>query len=352
MAQKSLGVLLEELAQAGLTAAPAEKPLPAALAPAADNEGSPWYVKALVGVAAWIAAVLLGIFFGALGVIDTGEQMVGWGIGLLVAAIVLKWWQRTSIFWGQLAFAVILAGQGLFLVGVGMLSESATTVALVAIGLELLLLVLYPDTLHRMFSVLAIVGALTFLVYDQDWPSLIHVLIFVTAAGAVLTWQNEFRLLTSRLQPLRAPLGYGFALALFGLCLVAFSGWYGAVQWWISTALLALTLLYLLYQVFSELALPLIGRAGIWALAAILVLLIPAYDTPGILAAVLVLLLGRWRSNGLLLGIAAIFLLFFLSSYYYNLEITLLNKSYILMGTGAALLAAWWGLRRVETVSQ
>jgi len=40
----------------------------------------------------------------------------------------------------------------------------------------------------------------------------------------------------------------------------------------------------------------------------------------------------------LLMGLATVFLLFFLSAYYYNLEITLLNKSYILLGTGAVLL--------------
>jgi len=38
------------------------------------------------------------------------------------------------------------------------------------------------------------------------------------------------------------------------------------------------------------------------------------------------------------MGLATLFLLFFLSAYYYYLDITLLNKSYILMGTGAVLL--------------
>ena len=56
------------------------------------------------------------------------------------------------------------------------------------------------------------------------------------------------------------------------------------------------------------------------------------------LVAVIVLLLGYWRANTLLMGLATVFLLFFLSAYYYNLEITLLNKSYILLGTGAVLL--------------
>lgn len=344
----SLGALLDELATDHLVAPTAERPLPAAIAPAADAESSPWYVKTLVGVAAWIAAFFLGTFLGLLGIIDTAGQMIGWGIGLTIVAIGLKWWLRQSIFWGQLAFAMVLAGQGLLLFGIGDLSQDGTTVALATIGLELALLLLYPDALHRMISVLVIIGALSFLCYDQDLPQLLHALIFATAAGAAFLWQGEFRLLTSRFYAYRTPVGYGLAVALFALCLLALGSWYGATDWWLSAAGLALILLYLINQILRDLAQPLLSRTGLWAMGALLLLCIPAYQTPGILAAVIVLLLGRWRGNGLLLGLATLFLLFFLSAYYYNLEITLLNKSYILMGTGAALLVAWWGVRRQD----
>ncbi len=345
----TLGALLDELATEHLVAAPAERPLPAAIAPAADAESSPWYVKTLVGVAAWIAAFFLGTFLGLLGIVDTTGQMIGWGIGLTVVAIGLKWRLRQRIFWGQLAFAMVLAGQGLLLFGIGDLVRDNTTLALVTIGLELALLLLYPDALHRMLSVLAIIGALTFLIYDQDLPQLLHALIFVTAAGTVALWQAEFHLLTGRFHPYRAPVGYGLALALLGLCLFSLGSWYGATHWWLSAAALALILLYLIIQILHDLDQPLLSRVGLWAVGALLLLAIPAYGTPGILAAVIVLLLGRWRGNSLLLGLATLFLLFFLSVYYYNLDITLLNKSYILMGTGVALLVAWWGVGRGDT---
>ncbi len=344
----TLGTLLDELAQEHLVAPLAERPLPAALAPAADAESSPWYVKTLVGVAAWIAAFFLGTFLGLMGIIDTTGQMIGWGIGLTVVAIGLKWWRRQSIFWGQLTFAMVLAGQGLLIFGIGDLLQDSTTVALAAIGVELVLLVLYPDALHRMISVLAIIGALTFLIYDQDFPQLLHALILVTTAGMTFLWQGEFRLLTGRFYPYRIPVGYGLVLALFGLCLLALGNWLGVTDWWLSATALALVLLYLINQILHDLDQPLLSRVGLWAVGALLLLCIPAYQTPGILAAVIVLLLGRWRGNNLLLGLATLFLLFFLSAYYYNLEITLLNKSYILMGTGVVLLAAWWGVRRPD----
>ena len=110
---------------------------------------------------------------------------------------------------------------------------------------------------------------------------------------------------------------------------------------------MALVLLYLAYRLLYELERPLLSPVGLWALVAVALLLIPAYQTPGILAAVIVLLLGFWRNNVLLMGLATLFLLFFLSAYYYNLEITLLNKSYILMGTGVVLLALRFAFQQV-----
>ena len=186
---------------------------------------------------------------------------------------------------------------------------------------------------------LAITGALAFVLYDQDAAELIHLLTFLLAIGTMAVWQQEFRLLTSRWFSIRAPLGYGLALSLFGVCLLSIVDFFlGATQWWLSAAGLALVLLYLAFILLREVERPLVSPVGLWALGAVVLLLIPAYQTPGILAAVIVLLLGQWRGNVLLMGLATVFLLFFLGAYYYNLDIPLLNKSYILMGTGAVLL--------------
>lgn len=345
-----LSELFAQLAQHNL-APRADQPLPDALSGANDAESSPWYIKALVGIAAWIAAIFLGIFFGAAGLIDSTASMLIWGAVLAVAAVALKRLVRNSIFWGQLAFAVVLAGQGLLIGGFAWWNEDMrnmiTNTALFVVALESVIFTLYPDALHRMLSVLAIVGALIVVLYDQEMVEAIHALTLLLAVGAVAVWQGEFRLLASRLFPFKAPLGYGFALALFGLCLLSLVGELGVTQWWISAAVLALVLLYLAFTLLSELARPLLSPVGLWALGAVVLFCIPAYQTPGILAAVIVLLLGFWRGNVLLMGLATIFLLFFLGAYYYHLDITLLNKSYILMGTGVVLLVVRFWFHRV-----
>lgn len=338
-----LGELLEQLGQHNLTVR-ADYPLPtdlsgADLSGANDAESSPWYIKALVGVAAWIAAFFLAAFLGVAGLIDSTESMMVLGAVLVVIAVVLRRLTRHSIFWGQLAFAVVLAGQGLLIAGVGSREFDITMTALFVVLLEVVIFALYPDALHRMLSVMAITGAITVILYEQDLRALIHGLIFLLAVGTVAVWQQEFRLLASRWFPVRAPLGYGLALSLFALCLLTLVDYYGVTLWWQSAAGLALVLLYLAYRLLGELDRPLVSPVGLWALVAVALLLVPAYQTPGILAAMIVLLLGFWRNNVLLMGLATLFLLFFLSAYYYNLDITLLNKSYILMGTGVVLLA-------------
>lgn len=345
-----LGDLLEQLAQHNLTPLRSDQPLPADLSGANDAESSPWYIKALVGIAAWIAALFLGFFFVSARLIESRESMLIWGAVLTVVAVVLKRLVRNSIFWGQLAFAVVLAGQGLLIGGVAWWSEDATNTALFVVGLELVIFALYPDALHRMLSVLAVTGALAFVLYDQELPEFIHGLTLLLAVGAVAVWQQELRLLAGRWFPFRAPLGYGLVLALFGVCLLSLLSEYGATLWWVSAAVLALVLLYLAFTLLRELERPLLSPVGLWALGAVALFCIPAYQTPGILAAVIALLLGYWRTNTLLMGLATVFLLFFLGAYYYNLDITLLNKSYILMGTGAVLLVVRFWFHRVVEV--
>lgn len=331
-----------------------------------DADSSPWYVKGLVGIAAWIAALFIGAFLGLTGLLLIPDFMLILGVILTVAAIVIKRLASRSIFLGQLTFAAILTGQGLlisdfywrvltsdflwwrFITDIDAWNQGIGETAIFVIALEVLIFALYPDALHRVLSIFAITTATLVLFYIQELPDWIHFVTFVLALGAVISWQQELRLLASRWHPFRAPLGYGLALALFGVSLFSLddlSLW--STQWWPSAAALAVVLLYLAFTLLRELDRPLFSPVGLWTLGAVALLLIPAYQTPGILAAIIVLLLGYWRNNVLLMGLATAFLLFFLSAYYYYLDITLLNKSYILMGTGAVLLVLRFLFHRV-----
>lgn len=82
-----------------------------------------------------------------------------------------------------------------------------------------------------------------------------------------------------------------------------------------------------------------------FAAAAVLVcLLLP----PGGSAAMLILMLAYVIGSKPFALLGAALQAQFIVRYYYSLEMNLLDKSLLLMGVGALLLALWWLLRRTE----
>lgn len=303
------------------------------------GRSTPWYIQGLVGISAWLAALFFLGFLGVAGLIDSDEGMIIGGVIFTLAAVGLKWGLSRSIFGGQLALALGLAGQALFIVGIGSQTDSATAAAFAAIGLELVLIVIYRDSFQRLLSTLVIVGAVVTLFFEWDVQEVVHLLIFLLALALVFIWEKESYLSTTPLAEIYRPVGYGCAIALLALLTPSAIEELEIKRWWISAIGLLLVLLLLEYLILTEFGVnwgnPLVfGLAG-----GTLLLLWPSWQSPGILGALIVLLAGFRRGNRLLTGLAAIFLAFFIIAFYYNLELTLLVKSFMLMGSGAIILA-------------
>lgn len=69
-----------------------------------------------------------------------------------------------------------------------------------------------------------------------------------------------------------------------------------------------------------------------------------SFTTPGILAALGLMVLGYARGDRYLLGIGIAFFPVFIVVFYYELQISLLVKSWIMAGSGGLLLAVRWYL--------
>lgn len=325
-----------------------------------------WYVKFFIGLSAWIAAnFLIGGLLGIALLADESIQLVG-GVVLLAAAVGLNRAQYRSIFWRQFAFAISLTGQGLIFGGLAGLfnlfsmgfESAARPIAAIILALQLLLFFVYRNSVHRfltvLFGSLAALVLITDLLIEWDqWgvqPQAVLAwlpTLFLTAfaAAAYLVWQNRTRIFASRWHESHSPLGFGLLVITFGLSFLPLvpSGqiWGSEPRWWIASAVIALFIAHLALQTIGE-----FGRKGaqtrmikLIIVGAIGLLLIPTYGTPGIWAALLAMLLGFRHNHKTLLGFAALFLLAFIGLYYYSLSITLINKSYVLMGSGLILLA-------------
>ena len=310
----------------------------------AGDHTSPWFVRALVAVSAWIASIMFLVFVYGARVISSSMGSIVLGAMLIAFAVFLRRAQKNNLFLAQLALALSLAGQALLIVGIGEKMHTAGA-ALAAIGMSMALIVLYPDKTHRFLSTLIAINAAVIFVYDQHIPYGLQVLVVGLAGAAGHVWHYESSLAAGRMAPVLRPVAYGLIAGMFLLLIP--SGLPPDLRmhirisqtWFPATIALAILLLLLEYRLLSfhkalrEMRLSLVVFGGT------LVLAMASLKAPGIIAALFVLVIGFHRGNRIITGIAFAFLAIFLSAYYYNLDITLLNKSYTLLAVGATLLA-------------
>jgi uncharacterized membrane protein len=331
--------VLDQLVDEGQLSDTARATIIPTLAAPDDAAGTPWYVRALVGISAWIAAVLLIAFLiGGTQLVRSGESMIIVGLILCAVAIAIRRGVPSSIFAAQLALALSIAGQSLFCFGMADLSNTVLVIVLSLSALEIVLIALYPDTLHRFLSTVVIVGALVALLFDWNAPGAVHPLVGILAACALVLWERESDLAVARAAVLTRPIAYGLVVALFGVLCFGITELIPIPRWWVSGLLLLPLLLVLEYRIVSRLEQHVNAKIVPWLVGATLLASLPALWTPGVLAAAIVLVLGFQRGNRLLLGLGAAFLAVFLIAFYYHLDVTLLVKSLLLLATGLLLL--------------
>ncbi len=328
----TLGQLLERLQQQGLLDEAARTQINARVARESAPPGEPWFVQALLAAGAWIAAICFIACLGISGFLDDDEAaLLAWGAAFVIAATALRT-LTSHIFPTQLALAMSVAGHVFILAGAGMLADSVAGVAIAALVLCLVLYPLYRDGLHRFLSCLLASGCVTAWIMIDGVAELIHVemLAKIIAIGLVFLYRTDLTWLR--------PLGYAMALSVpANLFLVVLPEHVIELQWWPANVVLAAALLWL-YP----------WAAGGWSrlreepmiVAMTATVCLAAVTTPGVLAAIGLMVLGYARRDGLLLAMGMAFFPTFIVVFYYELETSLLTKSYILMASGAVLLLA------------
>ena len=318
---------------------------------------SPWYVRVMLGVAGWIAAIfILGFIAVGLEFIikDTSISIAAGSIFIAGAYTVFK--KVHNDFAEQFALALSLAGQALILFGVmDFFKWNASTPWFIAAVLQAVIAILMPNSIQRMLAgylccitlhaAFAILGA----------PSIIPT---VTGVAAALLWLNEFYWYRSHhfssIGLITRPIAYGITIALLQLkgqilfanniflSLHSHGQNYSFVPPWVteltSGMLLVVVVGILMYRngqsLYSRRMNIVLLLTG--AIAAV------SLEAPGIATGLVIILIGFANCNRILFGLGISALLFYISAYYYNLQVTLLTKSGILAATGIVLLLARW----------
>jgi uncharacterized membrane protein len=324
--------------------------------PESRTAHSPWFVRAMLGVAGWIGAMFLLGFVGAAYAFVMNNAFASLVLGGLCCggayAMFVALPERD--FAAQFGLAVSLAGQVLIATGVFKAFASDSAMAYAILGLiEALLAVLMPNFIHRFISSWAALVAMSFVF----WKIGVHgVAPAVTAVGFAAIWLNEMR--WAGRDAVWRPIGYGAAFALlqidatplFGHSLwmqvSADASWLAVHAAAVSTTLVGVVLVVATWRLLASQGVSSSSGAGIAAIVAALLVTTVSYQAPGIATALLVLLVGFGAGNRILVGIGLLALGGFLSHYYYQLQTTLLHKSAILAASGAALLIARMAMQK------
>ena len=325
--------------------------------PVQDGVRSPWFVRAMLGIAGWFGALFLLLFvgFGLSFIIkDSGAALITGVIACGLAAALFRKAPEND-FAGQFGLAVSMAGQALMIFGIGQMlgSKSVAVVGIVTAAIQAALFWLLPSYVHRIWS--AAIGACALAVALADMGLMAFTPALVLAAFAWV-WLKEFD--HARDGPLVRAGGYGLALAavvitvMHGELSIArildnpkppVGGVAGA---WIGAGLTGAALLWAVVQLLAREDVPLESNQGKVAFVGAVILAVATLKAPGIGPAAAVLVIGFANGNRVLAGFGILALLGYLSHYYYALQITLLEKSAVLAGTGIALLALRWALLR------
>ena len=312
------------------------------------EEDTPWYLKTVLGISAWLSALLFIFVLIQLDLLTEETHYLIAGILLICISLVLRL-NVKSDFLIQLAFALSLAGQGSFTGGLYEASGNPQITWLVVAIMEVVLIIVYPDFIHRFMATVFASSSLVLLIYELEWPLLIHVLAIVLTIMVIYLWLYESKFVARNQDGLFRPIGYGVAFSVLGLgVLSAISNLEVFSSWWIYSMILMGGVLFTAYHILDTLDISVFKGFGLGLLIGIIALLTPLLQAPGIAASVLVLCLGYYRGNRILVGLCIISLTLFLSRFYYSLDFTLLTKSYMLMTSGIVFLVFRRFLRSIS----
>jgi len=322
---------------------------------------SPWYVKTLLGVSAWIASILLFAFIALVfdRLFDNVQACLIIG-GFMVAAAFYIFRQKGSDFLEHLGLAVSLAGQVLIVIGVlQMTDESWFWIWALCAVLNLVLSLIMSNFVHRVFSSFFAAFSFSMALHEIGIAYLFSGIVMLVGAWI---WLNEFK--RPRHQKMFNAIGYGLVLAMIqikgsALFLQGERFWGSAanvtdygIRPWMGEALSCAALLYVVWQVLRKYQVGLASPIALMAFVSTLVIGLASLEANGINVGLMIIILGFSSSNRVLIGLGIVSLLFYVSAYYYFIEITLLEKSMTLLIIGVMLLLIRWLLLHSSIFNQ
>ncbi len=313
-----------------------------------QKAASAWYIRLMMVFGAWIASIffLLAIFIAEL--VKSAESALVMGTVWIIAAVFLRR-KASQTFPVQLALALSVAGHIMFCYALADIFNDALAAVVSMIVLSIVLYPLYKDVLHRFLSPLSAIAFIIFWIYDEKFYWMFHILILAEIVAVAILFTN------AKIKSDFRPLAYAFAVAIPATLLLIligepirflfrYNGWLN-FDWLIAKVIFSFALLWL-YQ-WALGSLERLKQPPI-LFGVIATLILGFISTPGLLAALWLMILGYSLRDYILIALATIFFPVFITIYYYNLDLTLDIKSYILIASGIIFLLMRWYLSKFK----
>jgi uncharacterized membrane protein len=309
------------------------------------KQHDPIYLSLFLGVAGWLSAVFLMLFFFVLfdDLYKSVPALMLIGSLLCTGAWFIYSRDALNEFYNQLSFSFSLTGQGMLLFGVSKFFDNQDfAISQFILWTSALLYWQIKDLQHRVWSSLWVVSAL---LYQWHFINLDQLIIPSLALMCGLFWLFEIKLI----QNVRS--AKSINIALFLLTSIGFfvshqHGWMSfrgqaLSELWISVIHVFVTLIIAISLfVYQNQRLPISKKTGSILIGAIVLIGLLSFFSIGLAVSLLLILIAFFNSNRWLFLAASCLLISYFSYFYYDLQQSLLNKSILLTSLGSILLLA------------
>ena len=310
-------------------------------------------IKIISVLGGLLSAMLFTGFLLALGMWESGGAMFMLGV-VFIGCSLLVVNKDVSTYFSATAIAFLFIGLLLFGVGLGISSDSMT---LVCLALMLACGVLFMTTTNGLvlfLITLVFLGSFLGLLLQTEDLAVLHFLVALLAA-LLLGWclaEPELITATKQINEAYRPVRMGLLFS-FGILMVMLSGAgsYGYIRipyYWVSGLMLLLALFIFVWYSLQRLQQEgeRLGAARQYGFLLLPLLMLPMIQAPGVVGSFLLILLAFYIRHlpSLVMGIVAFGYTLFL--FYYDLHLTLLEKSGMLLLSGGWFLVGYILVKR------
>jgi uncharacterized membrane protein len=314
----------------------------------AASSRAPWYVLLLLGLGAWITALIMIVFVAVFlhFAFDFDEPDLGSaaiGAVMFLCGLLIQAKTRESVFAEQFAIALVAAGAAIAAASVGFEFESLWSAAAAAAAMTAIDIWRGRNAQQQFLLAALAVGLGVAAVSDAVIAGRVDIVALALPIGAWLYLRpppKDVRPTATTLL-LAMPL---YAVATDSL----YDPTYGSGSWPARVIAMAV-ILVLAWLNGRGLTVPKtrLRHLFVAVVAAAICLLLPPGGSAALVILMLAFTLGHWP----LAIVGALLEVYFVPRFYYDLDLSLLTKSWILIAVGIVLLAAYAVLRRSGTAT-